>query len=159
MISISALRTALKHSSKLTDREKQRLACKHWAEVTDGACTEAEVRATCTKLDRVLTSAHRAHPGAKQRLRFLWYRLHDAGAVAADEVYVYMLASFLLHLSLLDAALSAVTPTKLATAALSLSLGVFGLQPMPPALQEHCFYVEAELQEVHGQLRRAQVCL
>lgn len=158
MLAISCLRTALKHSSKLAERERQRLPCKHWAEVTDGACTEAEVRSTCTKLDRMLHQRERSHPNAKQRLRYLWYRLHDAGIVRQEHVYVYMLASFLLHLSLLDNDLSAVIPTKLATAALSLALKVFGFSPMPAVLEEHCFYVEHELLEIQQQLERAQVC-
>jgi hypothetical protein len=157
MLAISCLRTALKHSSKLAERERARLPCKHWAEVTDGACTEAEVRNTCLKLERMLQPAQRSHPNAKQRLRYLWYRLYDAGTVKQEHVYIYMLASFLLHLSLLDSTLSAVTPTKLATAALSLALKVFGFPPMPPVLAEHCFYLEAELQEVQAELARAQV--
>lgn len=157
MLAISCLRTALKHSSKLAERERARLPCKHWAEVTDGACTEAEVRNTCLKLERMLQPAQRSHPNAKQRLRYLWYRLYDAGTVKQEHVYIYMLASFLLHLSLLDSTLSAVTPTKLATAALSLALKVFGFPPMPTVLAEHCFYLEGELQEVQAELARAQV--
>lgn len=157
MLAISCLRTALKHSSKLAERERQRLPCKHWAEVTDGACTEAEVRNTCTKLDRMLHQEHRHHPNAKQRLRYLWYRLFDAGTVQQEHVYIYMMASFLLHLSLLHSGLSAVTPTKLATAALSLALKVFGFPPLPPVLAEHCFYLPEELQEVQQQLEQAQV--
>ena len=158
MLAISCLRTALKHSSKLEERERQRLPYKHWAEVTDGACTEVEVRSTCGKLDRMLHQQQRSHPNAKQRLRYLWYRLFDAGVVKQGHVYIYMLASFLLHLSLLDSDLSAVIPTKLATAALGLSLKVFGFPPMPEVLEEHCFYLEHELQEVQQQLQRAQVC-
>lgn len=157
MLAISCLRMALKHSGRLADREKQRLPCKHWAEVTDGACSEAEVRSTCTKLERMLQRQQRSHPSAKQRLRYLWYRLHDAGTVKQEEVYVYMLASFLLHLSLLDSQLSGVLPTQLATAALSLALQVFGLEPNPQVLTEHCFYLQHELQEVQDQLCRAQV--
>jgi hypothetical protein len=157
MLAISCLRTALKHSNKLAERERQRLPCKHWAEVTDGACTEAEVRNTCLKLERMLHQEQRTHPNAKQRLRFLWYRLFDAGTVKQEHVYIYMLASFLLHLSLLEPSLSAITPTKLALAALSLSLKVFGFPPMPPILAQHCFYLAEELQEVQEQLGRAQV--
>lgn len=157
MLAISCLRTALKHSNKLAERERQRLPCKHWAEVTDGACTEAEVRNTCLKLERMLHQEQRTHPNAKQRLRFLWYRMFDAGTVKQEHVYIYMLASFLLHLSLLEPRLSASTPTKLAMAALSLSLKVFGFPPMPPVLAQHCFYLAEELQEVQEQLGRAQV--
>ncbi|WIA08132.1 hypothetical protein OEZ85_007588 [Tetradesmus obliquus] len=156
MLAISSLRTALKHSSKLAERERARLPYKHWAEVTDGACTEAEVRSTCAKLERLLGTAQRGHPNAKQRLRYLWYRLYDAGVVKQEHVYAYMLASFLLHLSLLDCGLSAVTPTLLAVAALSLSLDVFGFAPWPAALQEHCLYSQGELQEVQQKLRTAQ---
>ena len=157
MLAISCLRVALKHSNKLAERERQRLPCRHWAEVTDGAATEAEVRNQCTKLERLLQQEHRSHPNAKQRLRYLWYRLFDAGVVKQEHVYIYMLASFLLHLSLLDSSLSAVTPSKLATAALGLSLRVFGFPPMPAVLAEHTFYLPAELQEVQQQLERVQV--
>jgi hypothetical protein len=157
MLAISSLRTALKHSSKLAERERARLPYRHWAEVTDGACTEAEVRSTCSKLERLLGAAQRGHPNAKQRLRYLWYRLYDVGVVKQEHVYAYMLASFLLHLSLLDSALSAATPTLLAVTALSLSLDVFGFAPSPAALQEHCLYTQQELQEVQQKLRTAQV--
>jgi len=68
-----------------------------------------------------------------------------------------MLASFLLHLSLLDSSLSAVTPTLMAAAALSLALEVFGFQPWP--LNEHCLYTQAELLKVKEMLRNAQVSL
>lgn len=157
MLAISALRTALKHSSKLAERERAKLPYKHWAEVTDGACTEAEVRSTCSKLERLLQAAQRSHPNAKQRLRYLWYRLYDAGVVRQEHVYAYMLASFLLHMSLLDSSLSATTPTLVATAALSLALKVFGFEPWPLALQEHCLYMPEELQEVQEKLSKAQV--
>lgn len=158
MLAISSLRTALKHSSKLAERERARLPYRHWAEVTDGACTEAEVRSTCCKLERLLGSGQRNHPNAKQRLRFLWYRLYDAGVVKQEHVYAYMLASFLLHLSLLDSGLSGTTPSLLAAAALSLSLSVFGFASWPAALQEHCLYTSAELGAVKDALRKAQVC-
>jgi hypothetical protein len=125
--------------------------------VTDGAATEAEVRNQCAKLERLLQQEHRSHPNAKQRLRYLWYRLFDAGVVKQEHVYIYMLASFLLHLSLLDSSLSVVTPSKLATAALGLSLKVFGFPPMPAVLAEHTFYLPAELEEVQQQLDRVQV--
>jgi hypothetical protein len=155
MLAISALRTALKHSSKLAEREKARLPYRNWAEVTDGACTEAEVRSTCSKIERLLLQHHRSHPNAKQRLRFLWYRLYDGGIVKQEHVYTYMLASFLLHLSLLDSSLSAVTPTLLAAAALSLALEVFGFQSWP--INEHSLYTQAELLKVKEMLRNAQV--
>jgi len=87
MLAISALRTASKHSSKLAERERARLPYRHWAEVTDGACTEAEVRSTCSKIERLLLQHHRSHPNAKQRLRFLWYRLYDGGMVKQEHVY------------------------------------------------------------------------
>ena len=157
MLAISTLRTALKHSSKLAERERAKLPYKIWAEVTDGACTEAEVRSTCTKLERLLQQKHRDHPNAKQRLRYLWYRLYEAGVVRQEHVYVYMLASFLLHLSILDSSLSSVTPTLLATAALSLSLEVFRFSPWPAVLQEHCLYLQEDLQEPQDMLRKTQV--
>lgn len=157
MLAISALRTALKHSSKLAERERAKLPYKNWAEVTDGACTETEVRSTCTKLERILQQKHRDHPNAKQRLRYLWYRLYEAGVVRQEHVYVYMLASFLLHLSILDSSLSAVTPTLLATAALSLSLDVFRFSPWPAVLQEHSLYLQEDLQEPQDMLRKTQV--
>lgn len=159
MLAISTLRTALKHSSKLAERERAKLPYKIWAEVTDGACTEADVRSTCTKLDRLLQQKHRDHPNAKQRLRYLWYRLYEAGVVKQEHVYIYMLASFLLHLSILDSSLSSVTPTLLATAALSLSLEVFRFSPWPAVLQEHCLYLHEDLQEPQDMLRRTQVGL
>lgn len=157
MLAISTLRTALKHNTKLAERERAKLPYKHWAEVTDGACTEAEVRTTCNRLERLLQQKHREHPNAKQRLRHLWYRLYEAGVVRQEHVYVYMLASFLLHLSILDSNLSAITPSLLATSALSLSLEVFRFCPWPAVLQEHSLYLPEDLQQPQEMLRRTQV--
>lgn len=46
-----------------------------------------------------------------------------------------MLASFLLHLSLLDAPCSRVPPTLLAMGALALGLECYGFEPWPAPLQ------------------------
>jgi hypothetical protein len=68
-----------------------------------------------------------------------------------------MLASFLLHLSLLDAPLSRDTaPTLLATGALACSLDAYGFDPWPPCLAGRSALLRGEVDAVMEQLRAAQ---
>lgn len=68
-----------------------------------------------------------------------------------------MLASFLLHLSLLDAPLSRDTPpTLLATGALSAALDAYGFDPWPACVEARSPLLRREVDAVVAALRAAQ---
>lgn len=67
-----------------------------------------------------------------------------------------MLASFLLHLSLLDAPLSALPPTLLATAALGLSLDTYGFEAWPAFAEARSPLTRPEVEAAMRQLAAAQ---
>jgi cyclin A len=98
----------------------------------------------------------RDSPNAKMYLRSFWYRATQQGVVGADDMHVYTAASFLLQLALLDLPCAAFAPSRLAAAALSLSLGTFGKPAWPAALQRFGSYEAADLQAPRRQLAAAQ---
>jgi hypothetical protein len=67
-----------------------------------------------------------------------------------------MLASFLLHLSLLDAPLSRVPPALLATAALALALDTYGFEAWPAWLESKSPLLRGEVEETMAKLAAAQ---
>jgi hypothetical protein len=67
-----------------------------------------------------------------------------------------MLASFLLHLSLLDASLCRAPPTLLATAALCLALDVYGFDPFPACIDARSPLLRDEVAAVMAALAAAQ---
>jgi hypothetical protein len=79
-------------------------------------------------------------------LRSLWARATAAGLVTdAADIHAYSLASFLLNLSLLSLRFSAVPPSQMAAAALSLALAGSGRDPWPATLQRLSAYALGDL--------------
>jgi len=67
-----------------------------------------------------------------------------------------MLASFLLHLSLLDAPLSQTAPTLLATGALALALDAYGFEAWPAWLEARSPLLRPEVEGLMRRLAEAQ---
>lgn len=67
-----------------------------------------------------------------------------------------MLASFLLHLSLLDSTLSRTAPSLVATGALALALDAYGFDPFPARIEARSPLLRAEVDAVAARLAEAQ---
>ncbi|KAI8468267.1 MAG: hypothetical protein J3K34DRAFT_523066 [Monoraphidium minutum] len=161
-VAVSCLRAAFQASRDARGR-KDLAKPSAWADVCDGAASAGDVSAACRVLARLLKGRGGAAAGgaggesSKLALRRLWYQMLEAGLMTAGRVYVYMLASFLLHLSLLDAPLSrGAAPTLVATGALALALDTYGFDPWPPCLEARSPLLRSEVEGVMARLREAQ---
>ncbi len=108
-------------------------------------------------ISALVPSSLNEYPNAKMHLRSLWFRGVSQSKVVPDQdLHIYSLASFLLQLSLLDLSCSACAPSRLAAAALSLSMTVFNKPAWPRALEAYGSYTLEHLQPLRHKLASIQ---
>jgi cyclin A len=128
-----------------------------FAYISDRTYTSAEVEAATAAVAGAEEAARAARaPNPKMFLRSYWHRAVIAGAVVADEMHVYTLASFFLQLGLVAG--GAPPPSAAAAGALSLALELAAGTDAawPGCLQQASGYAPEEVAALRAGYRGVQ---
>ncbi|KAL6779622.1 hypothetical protein ACKKBG_A13050 [Auxenochlorella protothecoides x Auxenochlorella symbiontica] len=153
LVGIACLRTAMGDMRQPTALVTEKhMDAATFAYLSDDTYTSQEVEEETQAVMALINDTTKVAPNPKMFLRTFWYRAIFKGVARADDMHVYILASFLLQLSLLDLECSAYSASLLGASALSVALRFFGKPAWPLSMQQYAVYRADELEPCAARL-------
>lgn len=159
LVGLGCLRAAIQDRGNRPahcDTKENLLEAKNYSYISDNIYKPEEVEEMTEAVSSAIPLALKKAANSKMFLRSLWFRATNRNVAASDEMHIYILASFLVKLSLLDLSCSGFAPSLISAAAMSLALSYFGKPAWPTALRSFVAYTHADLESARMQLANAQ---
>lgn len=159
LVGLGCLRAAIQDRGNLPancETKENLLEAKNYSYISDNIYKPEEVEEMTNEVSSAISLALKKAANSKMFLRSLWFRATNRNVAASDEMHIYILASFLVKISLLDLSCSGFAPSLVSAAAMSLALSFFGKPAWPTALRSFVAYTHADLEPARERLANAQ---